>query len=264
MSGWNPWHGCLKYSEGCENCYVYRIDASFGRDASVIIKTKDIDLPRRKKRDGSFALSAGENVFTCLSSDFFLEKADEWRDEALKMIRARQDVRFHIITKRILRAEQCFPEDWGEGYPNVAIGCTVENQLRADERLPVFLDLPIASRFIVCEPLLGQVDLSGYLQTGKIEKVIAGGESGPGARMCDFSWFQALQRQCIDAGVEFHFKQTGAEFCKDGKIYHIDRSQQSRQAKRAGIDHKPEGAKYIWHPGKNEYADDGQMSIKDF
>ena len=101
MAGWNPWHGCLKYSEGCENCYVYRIDASFGRDASRIIKTKDIDLPRRRRKDGRYALQAGEEVYTCLSSDFFLEEADEWRKEAWRMIRSRQDVRFHIITKRI-------------------------------------------------------------------------------------------------------------------------------------------------------------------
>ena len=56
---WNPWHGCIKYSEGCLNCYVYRRDASVGRDASQVFRTKEFDLPLRKRRDGSYALPAG-------------------------------------------------------------------------------------------------------------------------------------------------------------------------------------------------------------
>ena len=69
---WNPWHGCRKYSEGCLNCYVYRRDASVGRDASIVARTKDFDLPLRRRRDGGFAIPPGAHVYACLTSDFFL------------------------------------------------------------------------------------------------------------------------------------------------------------------------------------------------
>ncbi|MBQ3125727.1 MAG: DUF5131 family protein, partial [Clostridia bacterium] len=152
--GWNPWHGCRKYSEGCANCYVYRIDAAHRRDPESPHRTAAFDLPIRHRRDGEFRIPAGETLWTCFSSDFFLEEADEWRPDAWRMIAARPDLRFVIITKRIARMAEALPADWGEGYPNVRIGCTCENQRRADERLPIFLNTPIAHRFIVCEPLL--------------------------------------------------------------------------------------------------------------
>ena len=79
---WNPWHGCIKYSEGCLNCYVYRRDASVGRDASQVFRTKEFDLPLRKRRDGSYALPAGGHIYACMTSDFFLPEADAWRAEA--------------------------------------------------------------------------------------------------------------------------------------------------------------------------------------
>ena len=78
-NGWNPWHGCHKLSEGCRHCYVYRIDAQHGRDSSIVQKTADFDLPVRRKRDGSYKIPPGELVYTCFSSDFFVEDADEWR-----------------------------------------------------------------------------------------------------------------------------------------------------------------------------------------
>ena len=123
-----------------------------------------------------------DRVFTCGTSDFFIEEADEWRAEAWQMIRQRSEVSFFIITKRIHRFEACLPSDWGQGYPNVTIGCTCENQDRADYRLPIFLSLPIAHRVVICEPLLEAVDLSAYLGPG-VEQVVAGGESGYDARI---------------------------------------------------------------------------------
>ena len=112
---WNPWHGCKKYSEGCLNCYVYRRDASVGRDASIVARTKDFDLPLRRRRDGGFAIPPGAHVYACMTSDFFLPEADAWRAEAWECIRARPDVSFSIITKRILRMGECLPPDWGDG-----------------------------------------------------------------------------------------------------------------------------------------------------
>ena len=232
---WNPWHGCVKISEGCAHCYVCRRDAAFGRDSSVVKKTADFDLPARRKRGGLFAIKSGSEIFACLTSDFFIDSADDWRAEAWGFIRARSDVRFHIITKRVLRMRACLPPDWGAGYPNVAVGATLENQRRADERLGEFLALPIKERFIVCEPMLERIDLSRFLDSDKIGGVVCGGESGPDARPFDYRWALDLRDQCAERGVRFWFKQTGANFIKDGKRYQIKRVLQHAQARKANI-----------------------------
>lgn len=238
MNGWNPWHGCHKISAGCLNCYVYRRDTAVGRDASVVQKTASFDLPVRRKRDGRFLYQPPDGLaYTCFTSDFFLEEADEWRLEAWRMIRERWDLNFAFITKRIHRFYDCIPDDWGEGYPNVRIGCTTENQDRADYRLPIFLNAPIVSRFIILEPLLGPVDLRPYLTTAA-GSVTVGGESGDNARPCNYDWVLDIRQQCIDAGISFHFKQTGANFIKDGRTYRIPRKLQHAQAQKANIDYR--------------------------
>ena len=85
------------------------------------------------------------------------------------------------------------------------------------------------------EPL----DLSAWLDSD-IEEIIAGGESGPQARECRYEWILDLRRQCLNAGVKFWFKQTGANFVKDNVRYHIPRRQQHLQAKKADINLNPE------------------------
>ena len=232
---WNPWHGCLKYSEGCRHCYVYRRDESVGLDASEIKKNKDFSLPLQRRRDGSYKIPSGTAVFACMTSDFFLDRADCWRAEIWEMIRARRDLHFFIITKRILRAADCLPADWGEGYPHVTLCCTMENQQEADRRLPALLALPALHKEIICEPLLSDIHFHGRLAPC-IEGLTAGGESGSDARPCDFSWILHLREQCREAGVPFHFKQTGARLIKEGRLYRIQRRHQHLQAKKANLD----------------------------
>lgn len=240
MALWNPWHGCRKLSEGCQHCYVYRSDSRHGRDSSIPQKNSDFDLPVRKNRSGAYKLAPGETVNTCFTSDFLLDLADEWRGEAWAMMRERRDLNFFFITKRIDRLENCLPDDWGDGWDNVCIGCTVENQKRADYRLPIFSAAPIKHKIITCEPLLEAIDLEKYLG-GWIEKLVAGGESGNEARLCDYSWILSLREQCLRRGVPFWFKQTGAHFKKDGKVYNVPRRYQHSQAKKAGINHVGRG-----------------------
>jgi protein gp37 len=235
MAQWNPWHGCRKISAGCQNCYVYRIDTKYDRDASAITKTAAYNLPIKKTRNGNFKLIAGETIYTCFSSDFFLEEADNWRIDAWRMIQYRSDLHFFIITKRIDRFEVNLPADWGDGYANVTIGSTCENQERANFRLPIFLKLPIRHKIIICEPLLERINLSLWL-LNSIEKVIAGGESGNEARICDYGWVYDIRTQCIEKNIPFHFKQTGARFVKDGRLFNIKRQHQHLQAAKAGID----------------------------
>lgn len=232
---WNLWHGCRKISEGCRNCYVYRQDANWQKNSSQVTKTAQFNLPVRRDRRGRFKIPSGTTVYTCMTSDFFVAEADVWRAEAWQMMRLRHDLRFIIITKRIDRAAVCLPDDWGEGYENVYICSTCENQERADYRLPILLSIPAKHKSIICEPLLEPIDLTAYLGS-EIESVYVGGESGSDARVCDFEWVCSLRRQCDAAGVGFHFHQTGARLLKDGKLYRIRREHQHSQARKADLD----------------------------
>ncbi len=235
---WNPWHGCRKISEGCRHCYVYRQDAAHDKDSTEVRRTTAFNLPVRRDRAGRFKVPAGETVYTCFTSDFLVEEADAWRAEAWAMMRLRSDLRFFFITKRIDRLAECLPDDWGDGYDNVAIGCTAESQEMADYRLPILRTVPIRHKLVICAPLLGPIDLTAHLDPA-FEEVAAGGESGNEARICDYRWVLDIRRQCAERGIPFIFHQTGARLLKDGKIYRIRRPFQHAQAHRAGIDYKP-------------------------
>lgn len=204
--------------------------------SSICKKNLSFDLPIKKKRDGSYKIPSGKIVFTCFTSDFLLEDADEWRNDCWKMIKERSDCFFYFFTKRIDRFAQCIPDDWGDGYDNVLVGCTVENQDRADFRLPIFKSLPIKHKSIIVSPMLERVDISAYLDD-EIEEVSVGGESGVEARPCDYAWILDLRRQCIEKDVAFRFHQTGARFIKDGKMFRIQRGYQLEQARKANIDY---------------------------
>ncbi len=259
---WNPWHGCTKISEGCRHCYVYRQDEQYGSSigSSTCRKTANFDLPIKKNRRGEYKIPSGRVIMTCFTSDFLLKDADCWRQECWKMIKKRSDCYFYFFTKRIDRLEEILPDDWGDGYDNVLIGCTVENQDRADFRLPIFKKLPVKHRSIIAAPLLEHIDISEYLDDD-IEEVSAGGESGFDARPCNYDWILDLRRQCIEKNVPFTFHQTGAFFIKDGKAYRIKRALQRPQAKKAGIDFRigkdliPETAVFSDDDGDN----DGQL-----
>ncbi len=241
MAGWNPWHGCTKTSPGCRNCYVYRHDNKYDRDASIISKTSSFDLPVRKDRKGQYKLQPdGDYVYTCFTSDFFHPEADGWRTDAWRFMKERSDLRFFFITKRPERFHVSLPPDWRDGYQNVHICCTCENQEMADKRLPVFLELPIKHRTIIHEPMLEAINIRPYLERykGRIENVTCGGESGSQARLCDYEWVLSTREQCIEYNVPFRFRQTGAKFRKGNRTYRIKRKYQMSQAARAGIDYK--------------------------
>jgi len=236
---WNPWHGCMKISPGCKYCYVYRQDEMYGAEvnSSEVRKNRDFDLPLRHKRDKSYKIPPGTLVFTCFTSDFLVDAADEWRTEAWAMIRERSDLMFFFFTKRIDRFADVAPPDWGEGYDNVIIGCTVENQATADYRLPIFNRLPIKHKYIIVAPILERVSVTEYLNNS-IEEVAVSGESGAEARVCDYAWILDLRRQCVEKDIPFLFHQTGAKLLKDGKLYRIMRKFQISQAYKANINYR--------------------------
>lgn len=236
---WNPWHGCTKISPGCKYCYVYRQDEMYAAevDSSEVHINAEFNLPLKRKRDKSYKIAPGTVVFTCFTSDFLLEDADKWRAEAWAMIRERSDLMFFFFTKRIDRFMEVIPEDWGNGYDNVIVGCTVENQAMADFRLPIFKALPIKHKAIIVAPMLERIELSQYLDR-TIEEISVSGESGVLARVCDYAWILDLRRQCMEKNVPFRFHQTGAKLLKDGKLYRIKRKYQIAQAYKANINYR--------------------------
>lgn len=241
MPIWNPWHGCHKISAGCKHCYVFREDAAFHTEfpTNEIRKTLSFNLPVKKDRKKNWKFSSGTEFALCFTSDLLIEEADEWRAEIWDMIRIRDDCSFYFFTKRIERLEKCLPSDWGDGWNHVAIGCTVENQDRADYRLPIFLSLPLKHRLVIVAPMIEQIDIRKYLNKELIEEVSAGGESGKYARPLDFNWILNLRDQCVEANMPFNFHQTGSYLIKDGKQYHIPRPLQHSQAHRANVDFSP-------------------------
>lgn len=143
-------------------------------------------------------------------------------------------MRFLFLTKRIHQFLNCIPNDWYEGYDNVVIGVSVENQVMADKRLSLLMQYPIKHKGIVCQPLIGPINLHAYLKD--VELVTVGGEQGPYGRVCEYDWVMNIRNQCVEAKVPFSFRQTGTNFIKDGVHYKIARKDQSKQAKKAAID----------------------------
>jgi protein gp37 len=234
---WNPWHGCTKISEGCEHCYMYFLDKQRGIDTGKVFRTKNtFDYPLQKDRYGNYKIKSGELIRVCMSSDFFVEQADQWRAQAWQMMKIRSDVKFFLLTKRPHRVRECLPDDWGDGWDNIFFNVTCENQRRADERIPILLELPFKHKGIMTAPFIGPIEIDNFLATGQIEQVICGGENYDGARPCNYDWVKSLSAQCQRHNITFCFIETGTQFIKDGKLYNIPKkSVQSLMAHKSGI-----------------------------
>ena len=243
---WSPWHGCTKISEGCAHCYMYFLDKVHGnKNGSEIYKTKNMRYPLMKNKDGSYKIKSGEQIRVCMSSDFFLEEADSWREEAWDIMRIRKDVVFFLLTKRADRIQKCLPKDWEDGWENIFLNVTCENQKRADERIPILLSIPAKHKGIMCAPFIGPVTIEKYLALNQLEQVIVGGENYDGARPCDFEWVKSLREECVKYNVKFCFIKKGKKFIKDVKTYIIkNKDLQAKMAYKSKMNF--EGKKINW------------------
>lgn len=219
----NYWWGCTKVSEGCKFCYAESVDARFHADPHWGPgSTRKLQIETACKQLAK--VKAGQRVFVNSMSDTFEwhPDLDEARLALFDDIARRSDVVFMLLTKRPENVMKLVPPWWGSGFPpNVWMGTTVENQQRANERIPELLEIPAAVRFLSCEPLLGPVDLVGddFTSDGEgvlpgsliqgIHWVICGGESCKSARPMHPDWARTLRDQCAAAGVPFFFKQWG-------------------------------------------------------
>lgn len=236
---YNPWHGCHKVSEGCRNCYMYYLDRKHGIEtpSDQVVKNKSgFMLPIEKNKDDKFRIPPGSWVNLCRTSDFFVKDADSWRTEVWSFIRYRKDLIWDILTKRPERFEDYLPDDWGDGYENVLLGVTAENQKAADKRIPILLDTPAKHKYVNCAPFIGPITLPNNLSG--IDHVGCGGENYDGYRTCKEEWVKSLSDQCRELDVTFCFYETGTEYEKDGMTYRIpDKCTQSEQACLSGLSH---------------------------
>lgn len=202
---WNPWRGCTKISPGCAHCYMFTEQRRFGRDPETVVRSRTWNDPVRWQRLAEVYRRV-ERVFTCSWSDWFHEAADPWRDEAWSVVRRCPNLHFQILTKRIDRAAAHLPRDWGQGYPNVWLGVSIENN-RFTWRADALRAIPARVRFVSAEPLLAPLP---SLVLHRIDWLIVGGESGPGYRPMSHTWVDPLRQLADECGTAFWFKQSAA------------------------------------------------------
>ncbi len=210
-STWNPWLGCTKVSPGCAHCYAERQHLQY--------KLPPFDIVRRSKTTFTDPLrwKDAQMVFTCSWSDWFHEAADEWRDEAWEIIRRTPHHTYQILTKRPERILDHLPSGWGNGWPNVWLGVSVENQRHSGRAWELVQSVAAPVLFLSCEPLLGPLDLTKCRVDDDttcnvlpgISWVIVGGESGPDHRPMREEWARSLRAQCREWNIPYFLKQLG-------------------------------------------------------
>lgn len=245
---WNPTRGCTQVSAGCKNCYAERFAERFrgvkghpfeqGFDVRLVPEALNLPLHWKKPR----------RIFVNSMSDLFHPEVPfEFIRRVFGVIETAPQHAYLILTKRPerMRDYDRWASDHGVSVAvpsSVWLGVSAENQETADERIPILLDTPAANRFVSAEPLLGPlhfgsalevyahrgspccIEKEGWHRFGeeqghpvapKIDWVIVGGESGPGARPYDLAWPRAIIAQCRAAGVPCFHKQIGANPVRD-------------------------------------------------
>ncbi len=206
----NPWWGCTRVSPGCEHCYAETFSKRVGQSIW------GVQAPRRffgdkhwnePKRWNAAAEKAGvkARVFCASMADVFEDRRDldGERDKLWDLIEATPQLDWQLLTKRPENVWRMTPPEILE---TVWVGTTAEDQGRLDERSAILVGLKARVRFLSCEPLLSALVIAPDVLMG-LDWVIAGAESGPGARPMDEVWVRSLRDQCATAGVWFFYKQ---------------------------------------------------------
>ena len=201
---WNPITGCTQVSPGCAHCYAKTFAERF-RGVPGHPYEVGFDLTLRPERlQQPLQWKRPRTIFVNSMSDLFHEEISlDYIRQVFDVMEQAHWHQFQVLTKRSERLAELAPSlPWPD---NVWMGVSVENQ-RWTTRIDDLRTVPAAIRFLSCEPLLGPLDLN----LEGINWVIAGGESGPGARPMKPEWALSIRDQCIDASVPFFFKQWGA------------------------------------------------------
>ncbi len=202
---WNPTTGCTKVSPGCTNCYAEKMairlkamgQERYGNAFELTLQNDVVELPLTWKKPRLIFVNSMSDLFHKNVPSDFIRRCFDVMNEAEQHV-------FQVLTKRpgrVVRMAEQLP--WAE---NIWMGTSVENG-KYTHRVDVLREVPAKVRFLSIEPLLGPID---DLPLDGIHWVIAGGESGPGARPMRPEWVREIRDQCVDSQVPFFFKQWGA------------------------------------------------------
>jgi protein gp37 len=230
----NPWWGCTKVSAACKHCYAESWAKRVGQQVWGPKASRRFFSEQHWNGPITWDLEAAQSgvrrrVFCASMADVFERRADlnQWREKLWDLIEVTPNLDWLLLTKRPQQVESYVP--WKTWPENVWLGTTVEDQKTAELRLPYLASIPAAVRFISAEPLLGPLNISGWLGTS-VNWVITGGESGPKARPSSPSWFKGLLAQCMESEVPFHFKQWGDWAPGDGVNFAKARKERESRA----------------------------------
>lgn len=215
----NPWIGCQKVSWGCDHCYAETMmDRRYGKvqwgPHGERQRTSEQNWRKPVRWNAQADAFRKENghrprVFCASLADVFDNQVDSsWRDDLFALMRRCKKVDWLVLTKRPENIEKMLPSDWRDGYSNVWLGTTAEDQKRFDLRWKRLKKVPAVVRFISYEPALGPLRLpsNGSLP----DWLICGGESGADARSMDPQWVRDVIADCRRSDVAPFHKQWGS------------------------------------------------------
>jgi len=266
VTGKVGWH-CTKPSAGCKFCYSESLNKRLGTGEGYTPNAPvDVFLDEKMLR-APLRWRAPRKIFVCSMTDLFGEfVTDTMIDRVFAVMAASPQHTYQVLTKRAerMRTYLCNHEvgarwafsgdrkplvcagtavEWTRhGLPNVWIGCSVENQQMADNRIPVLLNTPAAVRFLSVEPLLAPMNVDYRINGRRVDWIIVGGESGAGARRCDLEWIGFIVDQCKAAKVACFVKQLGKN------AYAMDKRWPITDSKGGNIDDFPDDLKVREYP----------------
>ncbi len=223
---WSLVSGCTPCSPGCAHCWsaamTHRFNFQWTKDGKpefnghITIRPERLSIPTNRRKPTVFAVW----------NDFYHEVVpDTFRDDAYRVMQEATQHTYLILTKRPENQLRYFNNgrlEWFSrgSHEHIYHGLTVCNQEEADEKIPIFLQVP-GKKFLSIEPLLSQVDIAVTTywddSSAGVLGVILGGETGPGARPMQSDWVRSVRDQCAAAGVLFFFKSWGKHIPKDQK-----------------------------------------------
>jgi protein gp37 len=212
---WNPVTGCTKITAGCDNCYASRFAERwrgikghpFENGFDLTLRPERIEQPLKWKRSRMIFVNSMSDLFHKGVPKTFIDKVFDTMEAADWHV-------FQLLTKRSSRMRDYLKARYAEGLapPHIWCGVSVEDA-RGAARIAHLRAAPASVRFLSVEPLIGPV---GSVDLEGIHWVIAGGESGPGARILNIKWARQIRDECERQNVSFFFKQWGGIRPKSG------------------------------------------------
>ena len=230
---WSLVSSCSRCSPGCKNCWSLAMEKRFhkGIEGEILTHPERLSIPLKRRKP---------TVYACWNDLFHEAAPDDFIYDAYEKMASRPRHTFLVLTKRPRRMDGFIEHYKARRWPDAGApvcdrmflkdfdhiwhGLTVCNQQEADEKIPLFLQVS-GKKFLSIEPMLGAIDLHLCLECQaepwkchehlKVDGVVLGGETGPGARPMHPDWVRSVRDQCAAAGVPFFLKHLNK---KDGRV----------------------------------------------